>query len=118
MLKRSPRASVEMVDKMDSKSIGGNTVRVRVPPRPLHIKTKRGRKVLAYIVGVALGDGNLSNPNGRAVRLRISCDTRYPKIQHEIIKNIKILLPKNSIGIVKRPRHCNDISVYSNKLAA
>jgi hypothetical protein len=32
----------------------------------------------AYVLGLAIGDGNLSNPNGRAVRLRITCDTKYP----------------------------------------
>ena len=31
------------------------------------------------MVGIALGDGNLSNPNGRATRLRVTCDLRYPQ---------------------------------------
>lgn len=31
----------------------------------------------AYIIGVAIGDGNLSNSNGRAVRLRVTCDNKY-----------------------------------------
>jgi hypothetical protein len=39
----------------------------------------------AYVIGLAIGDGNLSNPNGRAIRLRISCDTNYP---HLLEKNI------------------------------
>jgi len=37
-------------------------------------------RLRAYLIGVALGDGNLSNPNGRAVRLRITCDTKYPAL--------------------------------------
>jgi DNA-binding transcriptional regulator WhiA len=76
------------------------------------------RKVLAYVVGVALGDGNLSNPNGRATRLRITCSSSYPKLAREIIENIQILLPHNKISIVRVP-HKNtyfNISVYSNKL--
>ena len=32
----------------------------------------------AYVIGLALGDGNLSNPNGKATRLRITCDKKYP----------------------------------------
>ena len=32
----------------------------------------------AYVIGLAIGDGGLSNPNGRAVRLRITCDIKYP----------------------------------------
>ncbi len=72
-------------------------------------------KSLSYIVGVALGDGNLSNHNGRAVRLRITCDNKYPKIIEEIIKNLKIILPKNKVSLVNR-KTCIDVSCYSNRL--
>lgn len=48
----------------------------------------------AYIIGVALGDGNLSCPNGRAVRLRVTCDKRYPNIIKAIIINLEIIFPK------------------------
>jgi len=74
---------------------------------------------LAYVIGVAIGDGNLSNPNGRAVRLRVSCDNKYPKIIERIKKAVQQLLPKNKISVVN---HYNrggtwcDISCYSNKL--
>lgn len=71
---------------------------------------------LAYLVGVALGDGNLSNPNGRAIRLRISCFSEYPKIAEEILQTIRTLLPKNKVSVVKRQGRCFDISVYSNRL--
>ena len=74
------------------------------------------KKLQAYIIGIALGDGNLSNPNKRAVRLRISCDTSYPKLIKHIIKSLKLLLPNNKIGIVRRKRTCVDISIYSNFL--
>ena len=43
---------------------------------PLHADPQ----LQAYVVGVAIGDGNLSNPNGRAVRLRITCDKKYPAL--------------------------------------
>jgi DNA-binding transcriptional regulator WhiA len=75
------------------------------------------KEKLAYLVGVALGDGNLSNPNGRAIRLRISCFSGYPKIADEITQTIQALLPQNKISIVKKQGRCFDISVYSNKLA-
>ncbi len=74
---------------------------------------------IAYIVGVALGDGNLSNPNGRAARLRITCDTRYPNLANEIIGSLKEIFPKNKVSIVPGPRATYmNISVYSNKLNA
>ena len=70
---------------------------------------------LAYIIGVALGDGNLSNPNGRAIRLRVTCDLKYPKIIERICLTIQKLFPKNKVSIVKRIDSCCDISCYSNK---
>ena len=72
---------------------------------------------LAYIVGVALGDGNLSCPNGRAVRLLISCDTKYPNIIKDIVINLQNILPDNKVSLCKHSSaHCIDVSVYSNKL--
>ena len=65
---------------------------------------------------MALGDGNLSNPNGRAIRLRISCFSGYPEIANEITETIQALLPCNKISRVKKQGRCFDISVYSNKL--
>jgi DNA-binding transcriptional regulator WhiA len=75
------------------------------------------KELQAYVIGLALGDGNLSNPNGRAVRLRISCDTKYPFLIQKIIASLKNLLPQNKIGTVnKKDKNCTDISVYSNCL--
>jgi len=73
------------------------------------------KKTLAYIIGVALGDGNLSNPNGRAVRLRVTCDTNYPNLIEKIISAIEKLLPENKVSIIKRAKTYIDISCYSNK---
>ncbi|MBU1046487.1 LAGLIDADG family homing endonuclease [Patescibacteria group bacterium] len=71
------------------------------------------KKLQAYIIGVALGDGNLSNSNNRAVRLRISCDKKYPLLIKHIIYKISILLPNNNISKINR-KNCIDISCYSN----
>lgn len=73
------------------------------------------KNVLAYVIGIAIGDGNLSNPNGRAIRLRVTCDTKYKNIISEIIASIKILVPKNKVSIVHREKNYIDISCYSNK---
>jgi len=76
---------------------------------------KLDKKNLAYVIGVALGDGGLSNPNGRAVRLRISCDTKYPAIIHNITSAIKKFMPTNKVSKANRRARCVDISCYSNK---
>jgi DNA-binding transcriptional regulator WhiA len=75
------------------------------------------RAIEAFIVGIALGDGNLSNPNGRAVRLRITCDSRYKNIIAEICAALKSLFPDNKVSAVSRKDNCVDVSIYSNKLA-
>ncbi|HAV11487.1 MAG TPA: hypothetical protein DCX32_02995 [Candidatus Moranbacteria bacterium] len=78
--------------------------------------TIRKSKKLAYIIGAAIGDGNLSNPNRRAVRLRITCDNKYPKIIKRILENLQELFPENKVSLVKKQKNCTDISCYSNKL--
>jgi hypothetical protein len=65
---------------------------------------------------VALGDGNLSNPNGRAVRLRVTCDKKYPKLLNHIKESLQTLLPENKVSLVNKPG-CIDVSVYSNQLS-
>jgi len=69
---------------------------------------------LAYLIGVAVGDGNISNPNGTAYRLRVTCDNKYPEIIENIKKTIRDVFPKNKLGIINRKDNCVDISIYSN----
>jgi DNA-binding transcriptional regulator WhiA len=70
--------------------------------------------LLAYVTGVALGDGNLSNPNKRATRLRITCDARYPRLALKIMRSIQHLVPANKVSVVPRAKTWFDISCYSN----
>ena len=73
------------------------------------------KKLHAYVIGLALGDGNLSNPNGRAVRLRITCDKKYPVLYKYIKESLQVLLPDNKVSLVDRGT-CIDVSCYSNRL--
>lgn len=72
-------------------------------------------EILSYVIGAALGDGNLSNPNKRATRLRITCDTKYPELILTLTTAIQILLPKNKVSIVYTSDTHINISCYSNK---
>lgn len=69
----------------------------------------------SYVVGLAIGDGNLSNPNGRAVRLRISCDTKYPNIIKNVQSALQRTMPSNKVSLIQRRSNCIDVSCYSNK---
>lgn len=103
---------MKLVDMGVSKSPAGNGVRVRVPPAALS-----NAEAASYLVGVALGDGNLSSPNGRCLRLRITCDEKYPGIAAEIESSLRLLFPENRVSRVYRSdSKCFDISVYSNSL--
>jgi len=73
-------------------------------------------KKAAYLIGLAIGDGNLSNPNGRATRLRITCDVRYPNLIENITHTLQELFPDNKVAIINRNDNCVDISCYSNSL--
>jgi hypothetical protein len=76
------------------------------------------RELQAYVIGLAIGDGNLSNPNGRAVRLRITCDAKYPALITKIISSLKQLLPRNRVSLVGSSGNYVNVSVYSNHLEA
>lgn len=92
----------------------GQPMRVRLPPRPI-IMDSQFQKTLSYVVGVAIGDGNLSNPNGRATRLRVTCDTKYPNLIRGIQHAIRKILPHNKVSLIKRAKTYVDISCYSNQ---
>lgn len=83
----------------------------RVLP-PLHLNPH----LQAYVIGVAIGDGNLSNPNGRAVRLRITCDKKYPALIARVRAALQQLLPKNKVSLVPSRGNYVNVSVYSNHL--
>lgn len=75
------------------------------------------KSTLAYIIGCSLGDGNLSSPNGRVPRLRITCDSKYPQLADEISKGLRALFPRNKVSVVlRRNERCFDMSVYSKAL--
>lgn len=76
----------------------------------------KDKNLQSYIIGLAIGDGNLSNPNGRATRLRITCDKKYPLLLQRIVKSLQQLLPNNKVNVVARKASCVDVSVYSNHL--
>ena len=110
---------MKLANMHDSKSCAARLVGSTPTSGTIQMSSKTlnpDKKLQAYIIGIALGDGNLSNPNKRAVRLRISCDTHYPILIKHIIKSLKLLLPNNKIGIIRRKSSCTDISVYSNFL--
>lgn len=108
----------ELAYAIDSKSIARKGLWVQLPPpapKMKRILVKNNKATLAYVIGVALGDGNLSNPNGRAVRLRVSCDAKYPGLIKKIQKAIQSLFPNNKVSQVVKQKNCIDISCYSNE---
>ena len=90
---------------------------VRIPPwTQMKKKLLRDsdKSLVSYIVGVAIGDGNLSNPNGRATRLRVYCDLKYPKLIQKIQSTISTIFPENKVSLTKGRGNYLSISCYSN----
>ena len=71
------------------------------------------REVLSYLIGIGLGDGNLSRVNGRTVRFRVSCDLKYPLLITEIVAAIQYVFPESSVNIVPRNGNWIDITSHS-----
>ena len=116
----SPAPSTLILNQLNPLS---SDVRVQVPPAALCTENSdivlcvTTRNLKAFIIGVALGDGNLSNPNGKAIRLRITCDSKYQDVIKEITGKLRILFPGNKVSLVQRKDRCVDVSVYSIMLA-
>src|SRR3989338_9217420 len=70
--------------RRSQKPLGASPWEFESPTRHLEKRLSKNKKLKAYVVGLSLGDGNLSNPNGRAVRLRITCDKKYPNLIQNI----------------------------------
>jgi DNA-binding transcriptional regulator WhiA len=104
---------MKLVNMRDSKSRAARLV--GSSPTSSIMLDLTDRTLVAYIVGIALGDGNLSNPNGRAVRLRITCDSKYPFLILKIEKSLRKLAPKNKVSRINRSDNAIDISCYSNQ---
>ena len=120
MRNQSCAGVAEPADAQVSKTCIRKGVRVRLPPPAYPFKIKPidaaiDRRRLAYVIGLAIGDGNLSNPNGRATRLRITCHTRHKVLVRNICEAIQAILPKNKINIVNRSKNYLDVSCYSNR---
>lgn len=64
----------------------------------------------AYLLGVYLGDGCLSEHPRSVYRLRIACDISYPAIINEIAARIVSVTGKDSVGFVEK-EGC--VEVYS-----
>ena len=106
---------MKLVYTRHSKCRGRKAVGVRVSPQAQMVQKKLNpnKHLQAYLIGIALGDGNLSNPNGRATRLRITCDKKYPILLNRIKTSLEKLLPQNKVAIVNYNNYV-DISCYSN----
>jgi hypothetical protein len=110
---------MKLANIADSKSAAPKGLWVQVPPPAPYMLTKTlnpDKNLQSYIIGLALGDGNLSNPNGRATVLRITCATRYQALLTKIKRALADLLPDNKIGQVKRESNCVDVVARSNYL--
>jgi hypothetical protein len=66
----------------------------------------------AYLLGIYLGDGCISR-GGRVWRLRITLDSRYPKIIDRTRDAINVLMPGQRAGTWQRCDNCTEVYLCS-----
>ncbi|MEV6250218.1 helix-turn-helix domain-containing protein [Streptomyces sp. NPDC051742] len=70
----------------------------------------------AYLLGLYLGDGNVSQPpQHRAPSLRITLDDLWPGVQNEAEASMRAVFPDNAVSRARKSG-CHDIKVYSTHL--
>jgi hypothetical protein len=75
------------------------------------------REAYAYLLGLYLGDGSISQGRRNVFRLRVTLDSRYPGIIGECVRAMRHVLPRNRVLVQKRPTsNCVDVGVWSKHL--
>lgn len=68
----------------------------------------------AYVLGLYLGDGCISQAKRGVYRLRITLDSRYPQIISECQAALNVLFPGKKAHAGQRPAsRCVDVSIWS-----
>jgi intein-encoded DNA endonuclease-like protein len=66
-----------------------------------------------YLLGLYLGDGNISEHQRSVYRLRISLDVRYPRIVDECAAAMQAVVPRNRVSRQLRSCNCYEVHAYS-----
>jgi hypothetical protein len=66
-----------------------------------------------YLLGLYLGDGNISAHSRGVFKLRIVLDVKYPAIVDECAGAMATTLPDSSVGRVRKPSNCFEVYSYS-----
>ena len=70
----------------------------------------------AYLLGLYLGDGNISANRRGVFRLRVTLDLAYPNIVLECANAMDAVMPGQRAGVHVRPHsECVDVSMYSKR---
>lgn len=68
----------------------------------------------AYLLGMYLGDGTISRHPRGVYKIRIVCDSQYPRIVDECRQAIDALMPGQRAHVQqRRPSRCVEVSMYS-----
>ncbi len=106
-----PRSTIR--DWLRSGAPGGKYGRTRA----LYDLDQLPRPAYAYLLGIYLGDGHISQLP-RTFRLRVSMDSRYPRIIGEVARAMHAVLPTHRVDVRRiKPHNLVIISIYSVQLA-
>ena len=67
----------------------------------------------AYLLGMYLGDGCLSDGARGVKRLRIALDTQYSVIIEECVAATSLVMPRNTVAVIRCPGNVVNVSAWS-----
>lgn len=67
----------------------------------------------AYLLGVYLGDGVISEHRRKVYKLRVVLDNKYPAIIDEVALAAAAVMPANTVGRLVRKDGCTEVYSYS-----
>jgi len=82
---------------------------------PEHRATDLDRAAYSYLLGMYLGDGYIAR-FPRSGCLRITLDSRYPRVIGECVRAVRAVVPENAVSVVRcRPDRCVKVQAYSKQ---
>ena len=82
---------------------------------PEHRATDLDRAAYGYLLGMYLGDGYIAR-FPRSACLRITLDSRYPRVIGECVRAMRAVVPENAVSVVRcRPHRCVKVQAYSKQ---
>jgi hypothetical protein len=77
-----------------------------------HVWSELPAHEYSYLLGMYLGDGTISKATRGVYKLRVFLDLRYPNVIAECAEAMRMVMPRNVVGVMSRAPKSNCAEVY------